>query len=471
MRAYDIFGSWLAIDAFLDKRPLFFPFLISVLHDLTGYRLTNAFALNVLLSPIFLGLLYWLARTVTRRGPALIAMALMATLPLFGQNVTGASMELLNLAMIAMTMAAAVLYLRAPDGNRVSLLVLSAALLAQCRYESALFVAPVTVVVFVGWIRAEALVLPWTVLVAPWLLVPYAWHNRVVTATPILWQLREGETSRFSVEYLPGNLEGAWRFFFGTSPALPGSWWLSALGCVGLVWAGGWLLLRLRRARLEPLPPLGAGVVAIGVFGAAILANLALVMFYYWSRLDEPIASRFALPALFLLAITGAWAACRVDRRGWPGTRLAAWGLAAWLLIWGAPAYAKRAYTDVNLVMHEVEWELGQIHARHGPLLFITNKGTMPYLLEHIPTLNLPASFTRTSQIAWHMREGTFHEVLIAQVIRPTSIEGDLGVDPADVTPESFKLEPLAQKRFGGRWIRISRVVKIETETEAKTGD
>jgi hypothetical protein len=471
MRAYEISGSWLAIDAFLDKRPLFFPFLISVLHDLTGFRVTNAFVLNVILSPIVLGLLYWLARTLTSRGPALIAMALMATLPLFGQNVTGASMELLNLAMIAMTAVAAVLYLRAPDADRVSLLVVSTALLAQCRYESALFVVPVALVVLIGWIRAGELVIPWAVVAGPWLLVPYAWHNRVVTATPILWQLREGETSRFSVQYLPGNLEGAWRFFFGTTPALPGSWWLSALGGVGLVWAGGWLLWRRWCARGKPLPPLRAEVVAIGVFGLAIVANLALVMFYYWSRLDEPIASRFALPALFLLAIAGGWAVYRADRRGWPGTRFAVWGLAAWLLVWGAPAYAKRGYTEVNQVMHEVEWELDQLRAREGPLLFITNKGTMPYLLEHIPTLNLPAIFTRASQIAWHMREGTFHEVLIAQVIRPTSIEGDLGVDPADATPENFKLEPLTQKRFGGRWIRISRVVKIETETEAKSGD
>jgi hypothetical protein len=38
-------------------------------------------------------------------------------------------------------------------------------------------------------------------------------------------------------------------------------------------------------------------------FGAGIVGNLVLIMFYYWSRLDDTIASRFALPMCLLLAL------------------------------------------------------------------------------------------------------------------------------------------------------------------------
>jgi hypothetical protein len=80
IRSYDISGSWLDINTFLDKRPYFFPFLLSAVHDLTGFRLENVFPLNVALSFVVLFCVYWIAHAMTRkRGPAYVAVALMAT--------------------------------------------------------------------------------------------------------------------------------------------------------------------------------------------------------------------------------------------------------------------------------------------------------------------------------------------------------------------------------------------------------
>ena len=468
VRAYDFSGTWLTIDAFLDKRPFFFTFLVSLVHDLTGFRVANAFALNAAFAPVCLALVYWLACALAgRRGPALLAVGLLATLPLFAQNVSGAGMELHNLAMIALMMAVALLYLRAPDDDRLSLLVLGAVLLAQSRYESVLFVGPVALIVVLGWLRAGRALLPWPVLAAPLLLVPYAWHSRVVSATPILWQLNEGETSRFAWRYLAGNLAGARNFFFGTSRELANSWWFTVLGAAGVAWglARAWRRARRPAAARRPLAP--AVVVAVA-FGAAIAANLALLMFYYWSRLDEPIASRFALPAYLLFALLAARLVGDLDAPRLPATRLAALGLGVWLLVWGVPAYARRLYTSQNLVMQELDWELEQIAARRGPLLLISNKATMPFLLERIPVVNMPAGRTRGSAITWHLHEGTFREVLVAQALRPTSAQGDLGVDPDDVMPENFHLQTIAVKRFGGRWDRLSRLVGIDPEPPEK---
>ena len=43
VRGNDIQGTFVILDGLMDKRPLFFPFLASLLHDLTGYRPANAF--------------------------------------------------------------------------------------------------------------------------------------------------------------------------------------------------------------------------------------------------------------------------------------------------------------------------------------------------------------------------------------------------------------------------------------------
>lgn len=461
IRAYDVAGTWLAIDTFLDKRPYFFTFLVSLVHDATGFRLENAYALNLAFAGVCLGLIYWLAHALTgRRGPAFLAVALVMTMPLFGQNATGAGMEMHNLAMILVVMASAVLYLRAPDDDRLSVLVLGTVLLAQSRYESVLFVGPVAIVIALGWLRGERILLPWPAMLAPLLLVPYAWHDRVVDTKTVLWQLREGETTRFAWRYLAGNLEGAWNFYFSTSPGQPNSLWLTLVGLAGLAWAAirGVAWWR-RRADVRPAFPPAFAVLAWG--GAAVAANVGLLMFYYWSRFDEPIAARFALPSCVWLAFAGAWAVQALEQRRLPALRIAAFGLAAWFLVFATRAYSRRIYTTQNMVMRELEWEIERVTARPGPVLLITQKATMPYLLRHISAINTASARFRTTQIAWHLKQGTFREVLVAQVVRPTTPEGDAGIDPDDVLSDEFHLEPIAQKRFGGRWIRLSRLVEL----------
>lgn len=184
IRAYDIAGSWTPIDAFLDKRPYFFTFLVSLVHDCSGYRIANMFLVNLALTPALLALVYWVGRELTgRRGPAL-PVALLATMPLLGQNATGAGMELHNLVMIALVVALGALWLRVPDPDRLSLFVVASLLLAYCRYESVLFVLPAAAIIVAGWLRAGRLVWSWPAILSPLLLVPRVWHRGSSTPLP-----------------------------------------------------------------------------------------------------------------------------------------------------------------------------------------------------------------------------------------------------------------------------------------------
>jgi hypothetical protein len=461
IRAYDYDGTWLTINTFLDKRPYFFPFLVSLVHDFTGYRLGNVYAVNVGLAFIILACVFSFVQLLTgRQKPAVIAVGLLATLPLFGQNVTGASMELLSVAMTALVLVAATWYLREPSSDRISFLVLGTVLLAQTRYESVLFVAPVCALIVLAWFQRGRVFVSWPAVLAPLLLVPYAWHNRFLSANKYLWQLREGEDSRFALKYLAGNLEGAWKFFLSVSTTQPNSLWLVLVGAGGAIWA----ILRLLRApinwtKLYQLPAFSA----LLAFGLAILANLGLLMFYYWSRLDEPVTARFALPFFLLLTIIAGWFVHYLESRRLPAGRIVVIGLLAWVLVIGSPAYAQRIYTTSNLVMHELEWEFEQIHRRPGPVLLLTSKGTLPFLLQRIPVLNFEIARRRLPQIAWHLNQGTFREVIVSQMIRPTSANGDPVVDPDDELSGNFKLQTLAVKRFGSRWVRISRLERLDT--------
>jgi hypothetical protein len=142
--------------------------------------------------------------------------------------------------------------------------------------------------------------------------------------------------------------------------------------------------------------------------------------------------------------------------------RFAVVGLGIWLGIGCFPAMALRLYTDQNLVMKEVEWEHDVLLQRPGPLLFISNKSTLPFVLWRIPTIINGVGRQRPEHIKYHLREGTFREVIVAQALRPTSSKGEMGVDPEDLMPESYRLETIAEKRFGGRWARLSRLLAID---------
>jgi hypothetical protein len=471
LRAYDIAGTWLTVDTFLDKRPYFFTFIISLLHDLTGYRTANAFIVNVAFAFTILALVFWLVREFTGRvAPAFVAVALLATLPVFGQNATGAGMELHNLTMIGVLMVVGVLYIQAPDANRLSLVVFTTALLAQSRYESVIFVVPAAGIVLLGWLRANQVIIPWAAIIAPILFVPYAWHARFVAAKPMLWQLREGDVSRFGWQHVAGNLEGARKFFFSLSPAQPNSFWLTLLGLASV----GWVVARAWQWRRTPDvadPQRSYVFVVVAWCSTGIAANLVILMFYYWSRLDEPVAARFALPLYFLFAIGAGGLVHALDVRRWFGTRVAVIGLVVWILVFAVPAYARRLYSTQNLVAHELDWELERVNALRSDssMLLITNKALVPFLLARIPSITISNAQRRAPEIAWHMQQGTFHEVLVTQVLRPMSANGDRIVDPDDTLPKGFQLEPLELKRFGTRWIRISRLKRIDTEEV--TGD
>ncbi|MFM1873194.1 MAG: hypothetical protein RL398_2616, partial [Planctomycetota bacterium] len=87
-------GSLQVLDWNLDKRPPLVPFLVSVLHDLSGYRVHHAFVVNLVLTWLLLvGVGGVVARLGSTRGAALAAMVGVWALPLLWHVGTGAGLE------------------------------------------------------------------------------------------------------------------------------------------------------------------------------------------------------------------------------------------------------------------------------------------------------------------------------------------------------------------------------------------
>jgi len=151
----------------------------------------NAFVLNALLSLVFIALVFLVGRRLGGIKAGVAAVLLVASIPLVHQNVASSGFELLNLVMILAVLWLGMRYAERPDTDRLGAFVLAGILLAQTRYESALFVVPVGCVILYMWWRQGTVDLSWPIMVAPLLLVIVPLHFNVFKLATTSWQLSD----------------------------------------------------------------------------------------------------------------------------------------------------------------------------------------------------------------------------------------------------------------------------------------
>jgi hypothetical protein len=455
VRGYDIQGVFLSLDSYVDKRPVFFPFLLSLTHDALGYRPANVYVLNGLLFVVTLGLIYWIGRRLNGWRGGMLAIGLLGSLPLFAQNASGAGMELLNFCMLVVVILQAAAWLRHRDETRLTALVLGVILLVQSRYESAIYVLPAALAILWGWWRAGRVIISWPVVLAPLLFIPVALQQKVVSNTPVMWELHENQTSRFSLAYLEGNVKGAWAFFSEQGLIHANSVLLGALGAVALVVVGGRLVFRWRQ-----LPGLEALRASVLLFSGGMLGITALMMFYYWAAFNDPMAARFALPLNLVFVLAVVVVAALADRKI-PATLVLLGAVAVYTLGVSAPKQSYHYYS--HLGNDEIEWELRTVAARPKvSRLILSNKSTLPWMVESTPAILLARALPVADRLAEHLHQPDFNEILVTQSARPTSVDGQYQLVPEETLPPWFHLELLAERRFGTKLARISRLVAID---------
>jgi hypothetical protein len=131
-------GQIIPVENMVDKRPTLFAFLVSLLHDVSGYRVANAFLVNGLLLALGLFLLFAAARARLGLLAGLSAPLLVLAVPLTYVVATSAGFELLATVLLVATTIAALAFVEQPGDARCAALLGVGALLVQARYESIL---------------------------------------------------------------------------------------------------------------------------------------------------------------------------------------------------------------------------------------------------------------------------------------------------------------------------------------------
>lgn len=463
-RGHDIQGAFIIVEGLIDKRPLFFPFLLSCLHDVLGYRPENAFWLNAALALMLLAMVYLLGRRLAGTAAGVAGVLLLAGLPLLAQNANGGGFELLNLVMIALTLWLGLRFAETRETPELSALCVSGVLLAQTRYESALFILPVALLIIWVWWRERRLILSWTLAFTPLLLLPVPLLQKIFQLQQEAWQMfsKPGVEEPFSLEYVWINLAHAWGYFFDTTGGQPNSLLLSILG----LFAVGFLLLLLARMlpRLRTAPP--AGVVAM-FFCLGLFVLFALLMGYFWGKFDDPVITRLSLP-LHLLFVIALWLV--VPELPKPGRVWWGLNLAALLQLWGLsiPSMSSHAYTMNYVHGREIEWrrEFIREHPARDYLVIDANSiAWITHLVSSTPPLQAKL---RKNSIIYHRRNHSFSEIYVFQRFDLDPETGRMKiVDDYDLGPD-YQLETVTERRLHPYTLsRISRVVAIRESAAA----
>lgn len=286
---------------FLDKRPFLLPFLTSILHDISGYRIANVFVVNTALLFGFLAVSFsWISRLLNKTS-AYLFLVLMAFFPVLAQGATSGNASILNIFMLSTCILLGYNYSKNPSNQNLVPLVFGVILLAQVRYESVFYIIPFGLLILYGWKTKAKIILPAAVILSPVFLILNLIHIRyTLFSSRSFWQ--DGPSGRgdtFSLSYLGENLQSTFEFLFDIGVQYPNSPILAMLGITGLFI----VLVEVLKKRLN-----SDQLVHFTLICGLILFNMVVVLFFNYGLFTTHATSRLSLPLHFFLAIVAAYA-------------------------------------------------------------------------------------------------------------------------------------------------------------------
>lgn len=465
------FGRWVYndfshFDGYVDKRPLLYPFAVSLLHDLSGYRAMNPYILNALCGVLLLGGVSLLGYLCSVKKGAYLLPLLWISIPLFAQNATGGGMDLINLVMIVGVILLSVLYWQRLDSRSEGALALAGVLLAQGRYESPIFLLPVAVVIILGWLRGGRVILSAGSIFAAPLLLGLLLQNKFFAQTEALWELHSGAETAFALANVPENLVRALHFYFNVGDAHANSLWVAVLGFPCLVFFTLYLLREWRQ--LSVARP---AHIIIGLFGFFLFIHMAVILCYHDGKLDRLFAARFALPFYLLLTIS---IVIVLERLSHKAAIWSAVGVGTLLFIVGftLPMNAKGVFTRRNYVANEIAWLQSVADREFEPRSLVIDVYTILWTIREVSSLSPLQAYSNAVRIYEDLQSGKFSEVYLIERREFTIEANTTQILPSKLPQGIFVVELIGERSFQPfTVIRVYRVIEVNREAAIRLAE
>lgn len=464
VRSHHFDGKDYVLGYGVDKRSVLFPFLISVVHDLTGFRKENVFWVNGALGFVSLLLAYHMLLRVSSHRVALCGQLMWMGLPLLAQIATGGGYDLLNICLLQGWLLVGICFL---DDRRglvdLNLLVILAIALAQVRNESIIYMLGTALLIWMKWQKTGEARLSWfSVLSLGFLILPVA-ANVIFSRIDSMRETGAGQDF-FSMEYMPDNLANAVAFMF--NPDLDGmnSTLLAALGSFALVL----FLVSYVRAGFGSTGDQSDVDRVLFVFVGMVTCVFIVYMGTFWGAWTDYLVSRFSLSIWLLLLVMVArvlWV--MRDGRELPGLTPVIVGVLS--LSMCLPASSNALPSNEIAPSREgvfLSQKLAEIEK--GKILIVVQSSVMSIVEGHAACA-LSAVNAEPWKLQAAIELGVYKEIWVAEQYRynyKTSVW--VKQEKASLI-EGFELSPVAEYIGpNGSMLRIERVVAWKDRDEAK---
>ncbi|HUG12609.1 MAG TPA: glycosyltransferase family 39 protein [Opitutaceae bacterium] len=447
-------GNIIHSGSHVDKRPLLFAFLLSLVHDVSGYRVSNVFVLNALISVGLFWLVFWLGEAIGGRRFGYAGMLLIAGIPLVANVATSGAYDLLNLMLLAVLVLAARRYAEEPTDANQNLLVVTGVLIAQARYESILFLLSIAAVVAVVWWRNRRIELTWLAIFSPLMILLPLLLNFVYISNDAFFENKKLGVAFFDVANLPRNLSHAVYYFFDLSRYLTNSPLVSFAGFAALLLliVGARTLLKKESARLHVL-------LVIFAFLPIIVGNAVMILTNFWGLFDDPMASRFSLPLQLFMVLAILAVVAQFKAQGRAATILTVIaGFSIWA--WTIPTSGRHHATSRMFASMAVEWQVSQALERFDFRTLVVADSALPLVVNRRPVVPFLA-FNRSPQRFQDLAtKGDYDQIVFYEMFHK---DPETGVETPQASippPMNLILEPLFETRFYEGYVsRFSRLV------------
>lgn len=303
------YGSYWDVDVAIDRRPTLFPFLVSLVHAVCGYAYSNVFVFNLLVLPAFVLVSYRLCKSLGGETFGIVASLLVVTHPITLITVRSGAFDFFAAFFALLVQKSLLDYIRDRHPAKLAILWMNLCMFAEIRYESALFIPPVVVLLVLFKMISWSTLRPYAFIYAltPAYLLPRVWQSSLRGNVPE----QEPGTITFSVQNFLDNAHEYFKPILSPFQSYPAhSSIVIALGVVGcLIWAR-WIASRVRASDWK------APQLRFSVFVAAWMLLQVVVLFtYVWGRTQYPSAARLAIAVDSFFSFAAAWTLTRaLDR-------------------------------------------------------------------------------------------------------------------------------------------------------------
>ncbi len=462
-RGHYIGDSFVLLNTFPSFRQYFFPFLLSISHDLFGYSPLTPFFINSVFTLLVLGAVYALGVMLAGQSCGIFCVLLFAAVPLVAQNVTSAGYDICNLFWIILVCIAGLNFLTRSSHEAFAWLDLAAAstlAASQVRYESIVYFAFIVAIILVRWIRSGTLIFSWLLALVPLLLLPSFASNLIFMQTEIyqLPGLRETGQPFLSIKYLSGHLADLVYYIYSFDMGSTASALVAYIGTLGVA-------LMVARAvstlRLKADPLLLGMILLITI---VVLSYCAALMNFWSSPLDG-LAARFSLPLWFGLALSGGWLLSQFLRQGTKWTGAAIIFLVCVVVGNGAMVSGAHRTTSLMIPSRVERWFMRFAGSYDRETTLLVSKSNIQLMGFRWASIDLDRVNKAPEKCVQLLQAGIYRNIFILERSEfPASQETNIRRD-FSVLDHNIIVEEVARRTFApGQLTRIVRFIGYRNE-------